>query len=226
MFINLEKKLIFIHIPKNAGTSVVKPLLQDTNWKHLWFYNEDIIDKCLHKKSGHVGSEILKELPMYDDFETVALARNPWSRQVSTYIFWLSQMSKIMDGSLYKTYRMSGGTEKRNFLDPWVEREHPRLIMDGFKGYLNRDYDDPATSQNIGPCVGWVDENRNAKHHWFKIETEMDLVADFLEIKIPERLNKTQHLHYTKYYDDKTKELVRERYIEDIKKFNYKFEEP
>lgn len=222
MYINPEKKLIFIHIPKNAGTSVVERLLEDENWKHLWVYHPEAKDKYF-QKTGHVCASILKEYPIYDDFETVALARNPWSKQLSTYMFWLSQMRKIMDGSLYKEFSKKGETEKENFLNPWVEKEHPPLVTNGFRGYLEKEYTNRGTALNIGPSVNWVDENRKAKHHWFKIETEMGLAADFFGIELLERLNTTQHLDYTKYYDESMIEIVRERNEKDIKKFNYKF---
>jgi hypothetical protein len=49
MTINHEKKLIFIHIPKNAGTSIIKAM----GVKNLYMDNTDdkIIDICEKIKS-------------------------------------------------------------------------------------------------------------------------------------------------------------------------------
>ena len=36
--------------------------------------------------------------------------------------------------------------------------------------------------------------------------------------------NKTDHKHYSAYYNDKTKEIIAEVFREDVDKFNYSFE--
>ena len=56
-------------------------------------------------------------------------------------------------------------------------------------------------------------------------QTDFDVVCDKIGVS---RLklsyaNSYKHLHYTKYYDNKTRQLVAKRYKRDIETFGYEF---
>jgi hypothetical protein len=71
MTINHEKKLIFIHIPKNAGTSIIKAMGCENN-----FY----VDKPIHEYKKHYEE-------YWNFYKKFTVIRDPIDRFISAYKF-------------------------------------------------------------------------------------------------------------------------------------------
>ena len=159
-------KTIFVHIPKNAGTSVKR------------FFNKDRDDKfSLYKIDKHdtIHQIKLKAPKLYDSFKKFAIVRNPYDRMISWYFF--------LGFDIEFRKWIKNPTHKLESQYTWVDETVEILKFENLNDDLNKFFDE--------------------------------------EINLP-IINKSNHDHYLKYYDQESLDIVNDRYKEDFKKYNYK----
>ena len=102
LVISKKNKLIFFHIPKNAGTSMSSALLKNENYYYPWVILSKILRK-FKKTDNFFFDNFQKKIYLFSSHETVvsvekkisneifnnffkfAIVRNPYSRFVSRY---------------------------------------------------------------------------------------------------------------------------------------------
>ena len=193
--ISHKHKFIFTHIPKTGGSSVHSSL-NDYFEPNQWMHND--LQKDLKKCSS--------------DYFKFAFVRNPWDLTVSSYhYFCYSDVTK------------------------WRRKKIPKNFI--FKDWLRWKQKNRSRGWKKNRCYG-----KNQLCYVSNIRGE--LLADFIgrfenlqkdfnticdKIGIPHQelphKNATKHKHYTEYYDEETKQIVAERYANDIEYFNYEFGE-
>lgn len=215
-----EKNICFIHIPKNAGTSieynltslcevrdrsVLTSILEPNPKYHI--LEKDSIGNMI-RSSYFLPSNMqlqhltLEEMSLYinpKNFFKFAVVRNPWDRIFSA-VFFLKNQNYI--------------DEKINFLDS-VEKIFDEKIFSNHNYGINQiDYISVKNKILIDKIIMFD-----------KINYEYDYIINKFDIK--EKLNHKNKNNLTKnykdYYCEKTKKMVYLSFKKDIDFFNFKF---
>src|SRR5438874_4677755 len=201
--ISLQKRFLFVHIPKTAGNSI-QSILRD--------YSED---------------ELVALRDEQDGIERFGL-RNPKYKikKHSTLAEYKTALGEVQFGGLYKF------TCARNPWDRMVSLYFTPTQSPGAgdrKQFRNVISDDLSVSEYLQLEKREKDPFGNVDY----IMRFEDLTNDFCTVcgmlgispaTLP-RYNRSSREDYSKYYDDELRELVRTRFAAEIERFAYTFEE-
>ncbi len=161
------------------------------------------------ESDGHYHKPHLNYLQnkISNNYFKFSFTRNPFDKLVSEYK-WFSDQKNPWNGIACKKHYLntSFNTFLKKFIsnhigDPW----HTKSQYDMLKPLDQMDF--------IG--------------RFENIQKDFDKVCKKIGIpqhKLPHK-NKRKHKHYTDYYDDETRQIVADKYAEDIEHFGYKFGE-
>lgn len=202
MLVSLERRFIFIHIPKAAGTSIIHALRP---------YSRASLPRRLLDRVG-LGNHSLPQLPDHAKAVDVraampevfassfkfAVVRNPWAWHVS-YYHYIRQNRKHWQHADVAPLSFREYIEWRVVHDPilqsdFIVDDRRELIVDSIAKTESLDRDAAAIFDRIGVRT-------RLPHH-----------------------NRSQHDDYRSYYDERTRDLVAEHYAEDIERFGYSFD--
>lgn len=198
MAISHDKKLIFIHIPKCAGTSIIS------------FLNMEM--------QGHfTAHKYVCEQPPHPLFSTsnylkFTIVRNPWDRVVSSYEYAKMLNSYYhSENNLHPDFNL---IHNLTFEETLLKlKSNPELFKhpSWFPQYhWVCDYENVVLVDKI-----------------FKLENLDDEFNSFLKkygyTETLPKLNGSNRNQYTSYYNEQTISLVSDIYQNDIKIFNYKY---
>ncbi len=212
--INFEYKCIFVAVPKTASTSVRRiigtPLKAHLD---LMEYKEKLTREyhleTEHPKWNSVYRSFLswkiregRAERIFNTFFKFGFVRNPWDRVVSLYL------------------RKQGDT-KRHEMDfeqfvEWIQLStdtciHPSPKKNQLDWFLNK------KGEIVADYIGKFET----------LEADWEVIREKLGIqeKLPHiNHNPDNQRHYSTYYTDSTREIIREKFIIDIEHFGYTFE--
>ena len=200
--ISLQKRFLFIHIPKTAGNSIQSALRN---------YSEDQLVALRKEQDGierfglrNPNYNIKKHSTLAEYRDALGNAqfgnlykftcvRNPWDRMVS-YYFTPTQSPET-----------------------WDQKKFRKMI---FKAVSVADY------LRLDNCEQDPFANVDYIMRFENLADNFRTVCGTLGISpatLPQ-YNRSNRKHYSKYYDDELRELVHTRFAEEIERFGYAFE--
>lgn len=198
--------LVFVHIPKTAGTSIKK-------WMQKHF------DARL-EGSPHAGVRQIEEkkinLPKHPIF--FAVVRNPFARQLSHYTYHLHMHRLIVKFNAERKIKDPGPIHILERLEKGFE--HWFLSKDEFVRPEPRWWDYRWTNQHE-----WIDENTHVMKYE-QLEKDIQWLYEITGCHEPlpfENVSKSHEYNYRHFYSDILRKEVEKKHKADLDKFGYKF---
>ncbi len=215
--ISHKYKCVFIEVPKTGSTSIrsfvgIPPKPHQNIWQmkyeleHFWTryggWGNRLAASLYLLMPPHTRQRIgSRQFATYFKFGFV---RNPWERAVSLYerreglqLREVMSFEEFIDWMKFSSSTCIHPVPHRNQLD-WFVDPHGRVLADFIGHFETLEQDWAAIAPKLGLPAQLPHLNRN-----------------------PRRAK-----HYTEYYTARTREIVAERFKEDIDYFGYEFGEP
>ncbi|WP_298758847.1 sulfotransferase family 2 domain-containing protein [uncultured Psychroserpens sp.] len=212
--IDHKHKIIFIHIPKCAGTSVYKFFNPDVKFDFRT-PNYDIHygwcpDRKIHMQ--HATSKQLVELDLispeqWNTYFKFTFIRNPWDRVYSDYL-WIRKTAKIND--TFINYLNKSGS---------------------FSSILNDDTNFDYRGDHLRPQTDFFNDDQYKMDFIGNFETfsvDMEKILKLIKadevFDFHENIKTKDKLHYSYFFSAKRKQLFEHLYQQDILKLDYIFQ--
>ena len=196
-----EKRCIFIHIPKTAGTSIEHYISEKERFT-LFYRGISSANRSMHH---YTAIELQKMIPQYfREYYKFSIVRNPYERLLSEY-YWTP----------LKEAGYKHGKSKDDFL---------KYVSHVIK---NKTYFDNIYNDHFLPQYLFVMNKKKQiiVNHLFKYE-DLDYVSSFLkkklniQVKFP-YLNKTKDTNEKEPWSEEQKDIIYELYKNDFIFFGY-----
>ncbi len=214
--ISYDYQCIFIHIPKNGGSSIedmLWPTSLERTEKTLWmglidrYRNKYQTGGLQHLLANQIRQEVGQE--NFDRFFKFSLVRNPWDKAVSQYAY----MKRRPD--LRKWVGMRRWTSFKQYLELIQSRKHVQ-----WEEQYRFLFDDDGNQ--LVDFIGRFEDFDAEVERILKKIVEKTGRLELAHLQVP-HANKSLRAAYQTYYDSESQAMVRAIYQRDIELFNYRF---
>ena len=211
LVISKKNKLIFFHIPKNAGTSISTELLKNENYYYPWVILSKILRK-FKKTDNFFFDNFQKKIHLFTSHETVSKIEEKISSQIFNNFFKFAIVRNPYSRfvSRYNYMKLTNTITELNF---------PDFLKKHVKKYLITDYQYQFLL-NKNKKIG-VDKIIKFE----KINEEIGNLSEVINLDISKfkKLNISTNDNYRNYYDTNTRKIVEDYCKEDLEFFKYSF---
>lgn len=202
-----DREIIFIHVPRTGGQSILKMMDMwygdDKRWKHLfgWGNDYEMSHMPVTAIADHIGQDKFRR---YFKF---AFIRNPWERLLSTYF----KQDLITKSCL---------SFDQDFINFVYELEKKWKVINE-KKHIHKSHLIPQAeivcNDDDVLMVDFLGRFEEFQENVDKIRERLNIT------KQASKINGTGHKPYQEYYNKDTVEIIRRLYHRDIRLFNYEF---
>jgi hypothetical protein len=201
--ISFQKSFLFVHIPKTAGNSI-QSVLRD--------YSEDELVALRGEQDGVERFGLRNPKYKVKKHSTLAEYRAALGEEEFANLYKFTCIRNPWDRmvSYYFT-----PTQKA---EAWDRKKFRKIISGAVSvaDYLRLDEDEEDPFGN----VDYIMRFENLADDFRKVCDALDISP----MKLPQ-YNRSNREHYSKYYDDDLRELVRVRFATEIERFGYTFDQ-
>ncbi|WP_425044224.1 sulfotransferase family 2 domain-containing protein [Primorskyibacter sp. S87] len=194
-------KALFVHIPKNGGSTVTTLLKRDS------FFGRRVNQTDPRDGGRETISELLEVMgDEAKDYFKFSFVRNPWDRAVSAYHYVCQRRPEMVSVNSHPTF----AEFTRAFADDPEQFLKIRYFRPQFEYLTTQDGDRPL--DYIGHFENYDSDLRDVLK---KIGIRRTLIR---------HRKKTKRSDYRDYYDDRAREAIAGIYARDIEELGYEFE--
>lgn len=211
MIVNRQLKHIHVHVPKTGGMSLLFILQQHKDWKNEIGLHSNLTDIERHDK------ELFE---MSHSFYKTTCIRNPWSHAVSFYYHAMDKLRFFSEN--YFSYPNFFGLPNENKIQ--IDTSFKSFVKNSYKKYCQSNY----TKESTITFDKWFKyEDWNDMLDFFYSKYNIKLVDSFrkhdkFDIQFIKPLEITND--FRTLYDEESYEIVKRLSFDEIKRFNYTFD--
>lgn len=211
--IDHNNKLLFIHIPKNAGTSIERTVFSSYDFKNK--FDEDFLIGYSSKFKINLQHATIAQLlefnlitnEILEDYNSFAVVRDPFTRSISSY-FWLMKDLKIRDS--FDNFLKEKGEFSRSNLSKYnIHVEDHMLNQSEFIFHNGK--------VRVKEILRFENLSKSFNNYMLSINNSAKLNSHF-------KKNKKNKLKTLKLFSKENIRQIQKRYEEDFVNFNYSLE--